>query len=125
MTRKIIAVILFLLFISACSASWQDKLGIIWPRPTCSNAVRYCQTHWLLCAGSCDMVRDKWGKKIKLDRNHPQGLDQVCTKQLRGARAMCQDVIGVSFETAICMDYEEGWCPSEFETCMPKPEKCQ
>jgi len=124
MHKKIFAFLTLMLFLTACSAGWQEGSGIIWPRPICSNAVRYCQTHWLRCAGTCDMVKGKYGKKIKLKEDEPQGLDQICVKQLPGSRAMCVDVIGVSFETAICMDYEEGWCPSEYETCMPKPKNC-
>lgn len=74
--------------------------------PTCSNAVRTCQFHWLICAGACELTTD--GVDLVKENRHLT-RDEKCWKY-RAINDHCGDVRNVSFMTAVCMDHDEGWC---------------
>ncbi len=101
--------------------AWLDELNLYPDAPTCSYATRDCQTHWLLCSALCERTTDG----VSFPRgSRPQRADKRCASYRKGARRICADVRGESFESAICADYEEGWCEWEVE-CLPRPVGAQ
>lgn len=109
--------------LSACKPpeTWLDELNLYPAAPTCSYATRDCQTHWILCSALCERTTDG----ISLPRgSRPQLEDERCASYRNGARRICADVRGESLESAICTDYEEGWCEWEVE-CLVRPARCE
>lgn len=107
------------LLLCACQPPpFAEDLYLLPDTATCSHAGRDCQTHWLICAGACTHTAAGPLPDRALK------LNEVCTAYAAGLRWHCADVRGETWDTAICADYQEGWCVWETE-CNPRPASCK